>query len=688
MTMSKLVSRLAITNLYKNRQLYIPYSLAVITNLSILYIFISLMRNPHITEMIFSNATKSILNLGAYVVCITALVIILYANSFVMKNRSKELGLYHILGLEKKHLHAMLLIENLVFAGGSLLISLLFGIVLDRFMYTLLLRIVRVSTTLKPVFSMTNVLITVLVAIIIFTIVPMINSYRLGRMKTLELLKDKNKGEKKTRFLLPKALIGFALLAFAYYLAWTVEPKISAITRFFQATILVILATYLLFHAGTLALLKWLQHRDRFYYRTKNMITVSNLLFRMRKNAIGLASICILSTMTLVTVATTTALFMDTEAFIKVNYPSELNVTLEYQLQYGYSIDEMRSKFYLAADELIWSRPITESGADKGPEFKVPMVQESENLEFQIVAKRNDNQFNWTREDQDRMISDDSTQQWILSLQTPDSFKKVFGSALQLTDDEIYLADSGNHFKAGDVITIGEKQVRIKEMLDYKKVIQLMSVHSNELAKNRLILWANDPLSFFTVHNFVGIRAIQSYGYDIPNQADRDKILHVIPRFPDRFNSQKGYYSFGNNHRSAELPRYLGVIGSLFFIGIFLGLLFLAGTVLIIYYKQISEGFEDRSRFKILKKVGLDERHIKSTIRRQIIVVFFLPMLMTLLHIVFAYRMIQVILSKIMGIIDTALIIQTISGTCILFTIFYILIYLLTAHGYRRIAVS
>ncbi|MDD7267656.1 MAG: ABC transporter permease [Lachnospiraceae bacterium] len=680
--MSKLVSRLAITNLYKNRQLYIPYSLAVITNLSILYIFISLMKNPHITELIFANATQNILAFGAYVVCITALVIILYANGFVMKNRSKELGLYHILGLEKKHLHAMLLIENTVFAGASILISLLFGSVLDRFMYTLLLRITRLSTKLKPVFSFTNVWITVLVAIGIFTIVLIINSCRLGRMKTLELLREKQKGEKKARLLLPKALLGCAILGFAYYLAWTVKPKITAIPRFFQASLLVILATYLLFHAGTLALLKWLQRRDRFYYRTNNMITVSNLLFRMRKNAIGLASICILSTMTLVTVATTTALFMDSEAFIKQLYPSELNVTMQYQLQYGCSIEEMQNKYYFTADDLIWSRPITESGLDRGPEFKIPLIKERENLEIQIIARRNGNQYSWTREDQNGDIPET-----VFSLQLPISYEKIFGTPPQLADDEIYLAQSNTIFKAGDIITVGEKQVRIKEVLDYKKVFNLMSLQATP-AQNRMLLWSNKPESFFTVKNFTGIHVIQSYGFDIPNQADRDKILNLLPRISDRFNFKDGFYSISTGQRSEQLPRYMGIIGSLFFIGIFLGLLFLTGTVLIIYYKQISEGFEDRSRFKILKKVGLDERHIRSTIRRQIIVVFFLPMLMTLLHIIFAYQMIYVILGKIIEMVDTDLIIKTIGGTCILFVIFYIFIYLLTAHSYRRIAVS
>lgn len=690
--MLKLIFKLSLSNIVKNRQLYLPYSLAVITNLSIFFIFTSLMHNPSITTMIYAEASKTMLGFGSYVVGIAALVIILYANSFVMKNRSKELGLYHILGLEKKHLHFLILVENGIFFIATTAISLLFGTILDRFMYMLLLRIMRLPADFSYHFSLSSIGLTCLVALAILLVIIFVNGLRLGRLKTIDLLREQQKGEKKARFLLPKAILGFAILGCAYYMAWTVKPRVSALSQFFFASIMVIIATYILFQAGTLVLLKLLQKRESFYYRTNNMITISNLLFRMRKNAIGLASICILSTMTLVTVSATTSLFADANHFLQLLYPHEVNAAVGITPSIDMSIESLEEKLTIKPDNITWTEgePYVEpSPEERAKAVYFPLEEDSHQLEFQMFASLENNHFEWTQQE---IFDESGIPQWRISLQTPQAYTTLTGEHLEISDDEVYIAAKDTIWKAGGQLSFGEKKVRIKGVLDYEPLVGLLSPMMG-VSRNTIIVLHPKPMQFFTAENITNVSAIKTHGFHFTDSTDEKKAagmypIHELTEIAARISDTHGGHSTHLTLRTAESVRYMGVVGSVFFIGIFLGLVFITGTVLIIYYKQISEGFEDRRRFQILKKVGLDDKHVRSTIRRQIITVFFLPIVMAILHIVFAYRMIEVILVKLMGLVNEQLVFTTIAGSCVIFFIFYILVYFLTATSYKRIAVK
>ena len=299
--MFKLTNKLALSNLVKNRSLYYPFALATIVATAILYSFVSLAYSPNLESTYGGSAARTTLQFGIWVIQIAVLILVTYANSFVMKNRSKELGVYSILGMEKHQLLLMTFFELFYFALVTVGLGLGLGLVLDKLLFAVLLKFMGLKVVIASTFQWLNVF-TVLVSLsVAFAIILLLNSIRLLRYSSLHLMREKKAGEKKGRFLGLQTFLGLGLLAMAYYIALTVEKPVAAILNFFIAVLMVVLATYLLFNAGTITLLQFLKKRKRYYYKTQNFISVSNLISRMRKNAAGLATISILSTMLLVT---------------------------------------------------------------------------------------------------------------------------------------------------------------------------------------------------------------------------------------------------------------------------------------------------------------------------------------------------------------------------------------------------
>ena len=326
--MFKLTSKLALSNLKQNRKLYYPFAIAVILTTMILYSFIALASTPHLEDSYGGGAARTVLGFGSFVVQLVVIILVAYANGYVMKNRSKELGLYSVLGMEKKHLLVMTLWELLIFYILTVGAGLGLGLLFDRLIFALLLKCMGLPVVIQSTFQLGAVLDTLLGLALAFALILLLNSFRLLRYSSLNLMQKKKAGEKKGRFLLVQTLLGLGLLGIAFYLALTVERPVAAVQGFFIAVILVILATYLLFNAGSITFLRFLKGRKSYYYKPENFISVSNLIARMRKNAAGLATISILSTMVLVTLTGSLNIFIGGQNYLDTVYPSDYMISV------------------------------------------------------------------------------------------------------------------------------------------------------------------------------------------------------------------------------------------------------------------------------------------------------------------------------------------------------------------------
>lgn len=325
--MFRLTNKLAVSNLIKNRKLYYPFALAVLLAMTITYLFYSLTLNPNIGKIRGGETISMTLGLGMVIVTIASAIIVFYANSFVMKNRSKELGIYGMLGLEKRHLISMVFKELLIFGSLTLTAGLGLGALFDKLIFALLLKLMNMKVELVATFQPSVFILVTLIFGAIFLGLVFINAFRIARMNALQLSREKASGEKKGRFLSLQTILGLISMGSGYYLAVTVENPLNAVLIFFVAVLLVIFGTYLLFNAGITVFLQILKKNKRYYYQPNNMISVSNLIFRMKKNAVGLATIAILSTMVLVTMSAATSIFSASETFKKFMNPHDFGIT-------------------------------------------------------------------------------------------------------------------------------------------------------------------------------------------------------------------------------------------------------------------------------------------------------------------------------------------------------------------------
>ena len=325
--MFRLTNRLALSNLIKNRKLYYPFALATILAIAITYIFTSLTLNPHLDDLTGADAIKMVLGMGLGIVALSSGIIVLYANSFVMKNRSRELGLYSVLGLEKRHLFSMILKETVIMSFVTLLLGIGVGALFDKLIYAFLQRLIGESTGLVSTFQVMTIPIVLVIFACIFSLLVLVNGFRLLRLNPLQLTKDGLKGEKKGRFLVIQTLLGLGAMGYGYYLALSVQNPVTAIMSFFLAVLLVILGTYLLFNAGTTVVLQLLKKKKSYYYKPNNMISISNLVFRMKKNAVGLATIAILSSMVLVTLVGAASIYAGKKDYLASSAPHDYSVS-------------------------------------------------------------------------------------------------------------------------------------------------------------------------------------------------------------------------------------------------------------------------------------------------------------------------------------------------------------------------
>ena len=660
--MFRLTNKLAISNLIKNRKLYYPFALSVILAVTISYLFYSLAFNPKIVDLRGASAIQFTLQLGLVVVTLASAIIVLYANSFVMKNRSKELGVYGMLGLEKRHLIGMTFKELLIFGLVTVTAGIGIGALFDNLIFALLLKLAKMKVELVATFQWSVVISILLVFGFIFLVIVFLNAVRIIRMDALQLSREKAKGEKKGRFLVLQTLVGLITLGGGYYLAQSVKDPVSAVLTFFIAVMLVIFATYLLFNAGITVFLQLLKKNKRYYYQPNNLISVSNLIFRMKKNAVGLATIAILSTMVLVTMSAATSIYNGSENMKKLMYPHDFDVKGQHvEVE---DLDKLLTQ-YASEKNLTISNKDVLNYASFG-------LSSQEGTKLTIFEKGQNNVMPKT----------------VFLVFDQKDYEKMTGQKLNLTGNEVGLWARNDQLKGQKAFSLNNQDYTIKEAIQQDFVMNHVS--------NQYVLLVSDynylvvpNLQNFLEHYQDSAVYTQFYG-GMDVTASQEEQLKLTDDFDAYVNN------FSHNLKSEDAMVYNGttktdaiaemnaLFGGILFIGIFLSIIFMVGTVLVIYYKQISEGYEDRERFVILQKVGLDQKQIKQTINKQVLTVFFLPVIFAFLHLAFAYHMLSLIL-KVIGVVDTAMMLSVTLSICGIFALIYVLIFMITSRSYRRI---
>ena len=659
--MFRLTNKLAASNLIKNRKLYYPFALAVLLAVTITYLFYSLSLNPNIGKIRGGESISATLALGMVVVTIASGIIVLYANSFVMKNRSKELGIYGMLGLEKRHLISMVFKELLIFGSLTLTAGLGLGALFDKLIFALLLKLMKMKVELVSTFQPIVFILVLIVFGAIFLGLIFINAFRIARMNALQLSREKASGEKKGRFLGLQTILGLISLGAGYYLAVTVENPLSAVLIFFVAVLLVIFGTYLLFNAGITVFLQILKKNKRYYYQPNNMISVSNLIFRMKKNAVGLATIAILSTMVLVTMSAATSIFKGSETFKKVMNPHDFGIT-------GQNVEK----------EDI-NKLLDQYASDKGL-----TVTKKEVLAYSSfgVANQEGTKLTIFEKGQNRVQP-----KTVFMVFDQKDYENMTGQKLALSGKEVGLFTKNKELQGQKELTLNDQTYTIKEEIKKDFILEHVPNQYNILTSDYNYLVVPDLKAFLDQYPNSSIFNQYYGGMNVTaSEEEQLKIADDYSKFVNNFNrelNKEGSYVYGSNLADSS-AQVSALFGGVFFIGIFLSIIFMVGTVLVIYYKQISEGYEDRERFIILQKVGLDQKQIKQTINKQVLTVFFLPLLFAFLHLAFAYHMLSLIL-KVIGVLDATMMLTVTLSICAIFLIVYVLIFMITSRSYRKI---
>ena len=660
--MFRLTNKLAISNLIKNRKLYYPFALAVILAVTISYLFYSLAFNPKIGDLRGASAIQFTLQLGLVVVTLASAIIVLYANSFVMKNRSKELGVYGMLGLEKCHLIGMTFKELLIFGLVTVTAGIGIGALFDNLIFALLLKLAKMKVELVATFQWSVVLSILLVFGIIFLVIVFLNAIRIIRMDALQLSREKAKGEKKGRFLVLQTLVGLITLGGGYYLAQSVKDPISATLTFFIAVMLVIVATYLLFNAGITVFLQLLKKNKRYYYKPNNLISVSNLIFRMKKNAVGLATITILSTMVLVTMSAATSIYNGSENIKNIMYPHDFDVkgnNIEVE-----DLDQLLTQYASEKNLTISNKDViryASFGISSQDGTKLTTFEKGQNS---VMPKT------------------------VFLVFDQKDYEKMTGQKLNLTGDEVGLWAKNDQLKGQKEFSLNSQEYSIKQEIQQDFLANHVSNLYILLVSDFNYLVVPDLQSFLDQYQDSAVYTQFYGGMDVTASLEEqlklaDDFDAYVNNFSHNLKSEDAMV-YGGNGSSDAIAQMNVLYGGILFIGIFLSIVFMIGTVLVIYYKQISEGYEDRERFVILQKVGLDQKQIKQTINKQVLTVFFLPVIFAFLHLAFAYHMLSLIL-KVIGAVDTAMMLSVTLSICGIFALIYVLIFMITSRSYRKI---
>ena len=657
--MFKLISSLAVSNLKKNRTLYIPFSIASITMMVITYILLALSTNKTILQSNGGNTVVMALGFGVVIMLLVSTLTMIYANGFVMKNRSKEFGLYSILGLGRSQIQLLQVVEMTLFAVINLIVGLVLGVLFNRLAFALLLKAMRFTVPISYEFQIASVIMIGILFSGIFVFLMILNAIKIRVSRPLELLREKKSGEKTGRFLSIRALIGVVILGYAYYISQSIESPIKALGWFFIAVLLVVIATYILFDAGSIALLRFLKNRKTFYYRPINFISVSNLIFRMRKNAMGLASICILSTMVLVTLGTTGSLQFGAQEVINKTSPTD------FTFRNMYRNPEETAEYSKEAKQLAAGT------ASKVTDF----------YEYSYILTGGNQEGNVLDTNVKKL---GALPESMVVLVSVEDYNRNTGENITVKPGELVIGEQYTEKTKPSFtqIAVGENTFSVGQVIEVNKLAAGLIVNPNITNHSYIGLLNEEDMAkvvpYYSKENDEGYRGYTRQYialWNTSSQTDDEKKKELEAY-------QQSDIAGGIDGKIEIAQLLFQFYGSLLFLGILLAIAFSVGAVLVIYYKQVSEGYEDRERYVILKKIGIDQPMIHQSINRQVLIVFFLPLLTAFLHTALSYK----IVSKIVLIfgIKGSIIGLTMLAVAGVFMIAYFLVYKITSREYFK----
>lgn len=672
--------KLAVDGIRKNKRLYFPYILTCVGMVMMYYVIHYLAAMPVLISMSGGRTTAQMLGLGSWIVALFALLFLFYTNSFLMRRRKKEFGLYNILGMGKGNLGRMLLWETVILFAVSMVFGLLGGIAFSKLAGLVLIRILNGNVSYDFTVNMEAISDTFMIFVPIFGLIFLKSLVELRHMSAITLLRSENVGEKPPRANYLLGIGGILILAAAYYIAVTIESPLMALSLFFVVVAMVIVATYLIFISGSVMLCRLLQKNKRYYYQKNHFVSVSSMAYRMKRNGAGLASICILSTMVLVMMLGSASLYFGAEDSLNTRYPNDISVGADYlpdDGKEGYSQEKVET--FLEEIHTVMD------------DFGVTPINEQWYLHTTVAGLLRDGTLTVDHEAVDSItldVYDDVCNVIFVPLadynrcmnanETLEENQVLLHCIRRSYDDPVIAMADGTVWQVkkqvADIMGSGDAAMEVIPSVfivvrDLKPVIHSLS---NELGEDYAKLYCRQRLSY-------------SFDTDLPAAEEIALCDTIGMRIRDMdISGAGGFHASYTECREEEREDFYGTFGGIFFLGILLSIVFLLATVLMIYYKQISEGYEDQSRFEIMKKVGMTTEDIRKSINSQMLTVFFLPLMTAVLHLAFAFPMVQKLLS-LFNLRNVPLMLIVMAAAVLVFGLFYVIIYKVTSNAYVAI---
>ena len=652
--------RLAANNIRKNGKLYIPYLFTCVLSVVMFYVMMSLSLDPAVKKMFAGGTLSLIMRYGTVIVGIFVFAFLMYSNGFLMKRRQREFGIFNILGMEKQHLSHVLFLETMMVAAGSVVLGILFGMLFSKTMFLMLCKIIGQKNVFGFFISSKAMLVTAFLFAVIHFLIYLKSRRKIRVSQPIELLRGSSVGEREPKSKWILAILGAAALIEGYYLALSAKGTIDSIKVFFVAVILVILATYLLFIAGSIVILKMFRKNRRFYYKPEHFISVSGMMYRMKQNAAGLASICILSTMVLVMLSSTGSLMIGMEDMVQARHPNDFGI-------------------YMDTSDMEKNQEVLDKIKTHCEEYQIAEKDTTDYRYYTVTGclQKDNVLFDQTKFD----YFNDNGNLRIMMVMPLSGYCAMTGEKVELSGQEMLLGTGRNSYKYSNM-KLMDQVYKVKGKVQHfegngqvnSNVLDAFTVVLADDAFDALYQQIEDAYRYdMKIHEY--------YGFNV--SLDKDAQLKLKDYMWQAAQDQ-GADSIDIECRETSRNDFVGIYGGMFMLGMFLGTLFIMTMVLIIYYKQVSEGYEDRRQFEIMQKVGMSQQEVKKVIRSQILMVFFLPLVAAGVHMAVAFPMIQNLL-KAFNMRNTELYRNCTIGVYLGFAVLYILIYSLTAKAYYRI---
>ncbi len=657
MKQHKVLPKLAVTGILKNKEAYFPYLAASIFSVFIYFVFASILQNDIMRSLPKAEYILILMNIGLVLLGIILVPFLFYTNSFLIKRRKKELGLYSILGMEKYHIGIMMFYETVVIYLVAVVVGVIFGIVFSKMIFLLLLNMTKLPVDISFPFQIKALKGTLIFFAFVYFLNLITNLLQVGKANPTELLQGGKKGEKELKHLWFPAIIGVVTLGMGYKIAITAQIDEMIFLNFFGAVFLVIIGTYFIFTSGSIVLFKALKKQKHFYYKPQNFVTISGVLYRMKKNAASLVNICIFSTMVIITLLCTISLYIGTDEILEYEYPCDMELSF-------YEEDYQKEKVENIIETMKQKHSITIEQRFEYTYQRI-LLEQIENY-FRAIPEEggNSKNFNWvkffTLEDYNREMKENES----------------------LKENEILCFSNGVDFNVSE-IKVEEEVFSVKKEL--KELGLEGKKEENNYSKRYFIIVKDKEILDRITNNFLGRGATNRKHDLLFSISGEEKAREEFAKEVEQALIKEGSFesfSFRNGIENRDIT--VSMNGGLLFIGIFFGIVFCMCLILILYYKQITEGYEDKDKFEIMQKVGMSDKEVKGTIKRQILLIFFMPLFGAILHTIIAIRMVEGLLA-VLYLFNHHLILSCTFIIILTFSIFYLIAYLFTSKTYYRI---